>query len=70
MVGACQVVSGTWENALAVDRCIQLEEALGATIYRDFGSPWSLPRWNDAPERTHEEVLKLIDLTIQHAQKE
>ena len=42
----------------------QLRQELG------FDTDWQITEWNDAPERTHSDVITLLDTTIARLEKE
>lgn len=42
-------------------------DTASALVRRGIGNPESLAEWNDAPERTHAEVLEAFDRAIEAA---
>ena len=42
-------------------------------IFKDIGDnipTWPLPRWNDAPDRTHGDIMELLDMLISREEME
>ena len=58
-----------WRALGAVEKCApitrdQLRQGLG------FATDRSITEWNDAPERTHSDVIAVLDTTIARIEKE
>ena len=70
-VGALMHVSGARHTICTPRPHAFALQALGQAIGPDFKTRWSymVPNWNDAPNRTHEQVLALFDKAIEIAER-